>query len=583
MTSRIPLEYLGGIDPNDPRLFGMDRANSGAPPIPVMNSEMYATNSQSAGRGQPGVVMTTGGGLQAPPTASGPPTGLIGSELALQGGYNTAQAALLGGYGNAQNILGAPGMTATAQYNPNVVNYNPNVANYNPNVANYNPNVANYSMGGVTGAISQGVTGAGSAIGQGVSGLNPYATPGAQSLQLQAALAGSLGQPAQQQAYANFQESPGQQYLREQSERALLRNSAALGGLGGGNVRQELSRQAIGLAQQDFENSFNRLGSITQTGLTAASNQGALRGQEASIIGQLRGQEAGIAGDLEGRRMNVLGALEGQRLGALSSLEGQRMGNLTSLESGRMGNLTSLEGGRMGNLTSLESGRMGTQGSLDQAAMGNQNTRVLQMGNNAMNTGQNLADLGFQTGSLVSSGRTRAGQDIAGAVGGTVSSLANLSNQGGRDVSDVIGEGAGNLATIIAGAGAGQSGSQTGLAALIAQIIASQGNQVAGLPGVPYVQDTRGIIGNVGAAMQGAGALMAASDIRLKENIQRIGTAPNGIPLYVWDWNEEGRRVTGETFSFGVIAQEVMATHPEAVAEGEDGWLRVNYGTVFNG
>jgi len=554
MTSRIPLEYLGGIDPNDPRLFGMDRANSGSPPIPVMNSEVYATTSRSAGRGQPVEMMTSGGGLQAPPAASGPPTGLIGSELALQGGYNTAQAALLGGYGNAQTILGAPGMTATARYNPNV-------AQYNPNVVNYNPNVANYSMGGVTGAISQGVTGAGSAIGQGVSGLNPYATPGAQSLQLQAALAGSLGQPAQQQAYANFQESPGQQYLREQSERALLRNSAALGGLGGGNVRQELSRQAIGLAAQDFENSFNRLGSITQTGLTAASNQGALRGQEASIIGQLRGQEAGIAGDLEGRRMNVLGALEGQRLGALSSLEGQRMGNLTSLESGRMG----------------------TQGSLDQAAMGNQNTRVLQMGNNATNTGQNLADLGFQTGSLVSSGRTRAGQDIAGAVGGTVSSLANLSNQGGRDVSDVIGEGAGNLATIIAGAGAGQSGSQTGLAALIAQIIASQGNQVAGLPGVPGVQDTRGIIGNVGAAMQGAGALMAASDIRLKENIQRIGTAPNGVPLYAWDWNEEGRRVTGETFSFGVIAQEVMATHPESVAEGEDGWLRVNYGTVFNG
>ena len=504
--------------------------------IPVMNSELYNTTSQSAGRGQPGVVMTTDGGLQAPPAAGGPPTGLIGSELALQGGYDTALAALLGGYGQAQNILGGPGMTATAQYNPNVVAYN--------------PNVANYSMGNVTGAISQGVTGAGSAIGQGVSGLNPYATPGAQSLQLQAALAGALGQPAQQQAYANFQESPGQQYLREQSERALLRNQAALGGLGGGNVRQELSRQAIGLAAQDFENSFNRLGAITGTGLTAASNQGALRGQEASIIGQLRGQEAGIAGDLEGRRMNVLGALEGQRLGALSSLEGQRLG---------------------------------TQGSLDQATMGYQNARTLAMGGNAMTTGQNLADLGFQTGQTVASGRTQAGRDLAGAVGGTVSSLANLADQGGADVATTIGEGAGNLATILAGAGAGQSGSQTGLAALIAQIIASQGNQVAGLPSVPGVQNIPGVIGNIGNAMQGTGAIMAASDIRLKENIQRIGTAPNGVPLYVWDWNEEGRRVTGETFSFGVIAQEVMATHPESVAEGEDGWLRVNYGTVFNG
>jgi len=518
-------------------------------------------------------LMVSGGGLQAlPAQPAGPPTGLIGSELALQGGYDTALAALLGGYGNAQNILGAPGMTATAAYNPNVTQYNPNIIGYNPNAVNYNPNVANYGLGNVTGAISQGVTGAGGAIGQGVSGLNPYATPGAQSLQLQAALAGALGQPAQQQAYANFQESPGQQYLRQQSEQALLRNQAALGGLGGGNVRQELSRQAIGLAAQDFENSFNRLGSITGTGLTAASNQGALRGQEAAIIGQLRGQEAGIAGDLEGRRMSVLGALEGQRLGALSSLEGQRMGNLTTLERGRAG-----------DLTSLESGRMGTQGNLDQAAISAQNARTLAMGGNAMTTGQNLADLGFQTGQSLSGGRTQAGRDIATAVGGTVSSLANLADQGGADVATTIGEGAGNLATILAGAGAGQSGSQTGLAALLAQILAGQGNQVAGLPGVPGVQNIPGVIGNVGAAMQGAGAIMAASDIRLKENIQRIGTAPNGVPLYVWDWNEEGRRVTGETFSFGVIAQEVMATHPESVAEGADGWLRVNYGTVFNG
>jgi hypothetical protein len=515
--------------------------------IPVMNSELYNTTSQSAGRGQPTVEVS-----YAPP--AGPPTGLIGSEQALMGGYDTARAALLGGYGNAQQILSQPGMTATAQYNPNV-------AQYNPNVVNYNPNVANYSLGNVTGAISQGVTGVGGAIGQGVSGLNPYATPGAQSLQLQAALAGALGQPAQQQAYSQFQESPGQQYLREQSERALLRNQAALGGLGGGNVRQELSRQAIGLAAQDFENSFNRLGSITGTGLTAASNQGALRGQEAGLIGQLRGQEAGIAGDLEGRRMNVLGALEGQRLGALSSLEGQRMGVLGSLESGRMG----------------------TQGNLDQAAMSNNNARVLAMGGNAMTTGQNLGELGFSTGQSLSGGRTQAGRDIASAVGGTVSSLANLADQGGADVATTIGEGAGNLATILAGAGAGQSGSQTGLAALIAQILGAQGNQAAGQPGVPGVQNTTGIIGNIGNAMQGAGALMAASDIRLKENIQRIGTAPNGVPLYVWDWNEDGRRVTGETFGFGVVAQEVMATHPESVAEGEDGWLRVNYGTVFNG
>ena len=478
--------------------------------IPVMNSELYNTTSASAGRGQvpPGV----------PAQPSGPPTGLIGSEMALAGGYDAALAGLLGGYGQAQQILSAPGAPAPT--------------------ASYNPGAVSYSMDGVTRAIGQGVAGVEQGINQGVQTLDPFAQPGAQSLQLQAALAGAMGAPAQQQAYSNFQESPGQQYLREQSERALLRNSAAIGGLGGGNVRQELSRQAIGLAAQDFDKSFERLGSITGTGLTAASNQAALRGQGAGYIGQLRGQEAGIAGNLEGQRMGVLGSLEGQR--------------------------------------------MGTQGNIDTASMAAENARRLAMGQNAISTGQNVGELGFQTGNNVAAGRTQAGRDIATAVGGTVSSLANLADQGGADIAEQIGESAGDLSTIIAGAGAGASGSQANLAALLAQIIGGQGNQIAGLPGVPGVQNIPGVIGNVGNAMQGAGALMA-SDIRLKENIQRIGTSANGIPLYVWDWNEDGRRVTGETSSFGVIAQEVMATHPEAVAEGEDGWLRVNYGTVFNG
>lgn len=344
--------------------------------------------------------------------ATVPPTGLIGSELALQGGYDAALAGLLGGYNEAESVLSAPGMTATASYN----------------------------MGGVSNAINQGISQTGQT-------LNPFKNPGIQSLNLQAALSGALGQPAQEQAYANYQESPGQRYLREQSEKALLRNSAAIGGLGGGNVRQELQRQAIGLAAQDFDKSFERLGSITQTGLSAAQN-------EAALAGQLRGQEAGIAGNLEGQRMGV-------------------------------------------------------QGNIDTQAMANENARRLALAQGALTTGGNVGELGFQTGQSVANGRTQAGRDIATSVGSTISALANLANEGGADIAEQIGEGAGNLATVIAGAGAGQSGSQTDLAKLLANIIGGQGNQVAGLPGVPGVQNIPGVIGNIGNAMQGAGALLA--------------------------------------------------------------------------
>jgi len=316
-----------------------------------------------------------------------PPTGLIGSEMALQGGSQAALEALLGGYGQAQGVLN-------------------------------DPRGSTYNMGGVTGAI-----------GQGVAGLNPFAQPGGQAFNLQAALAGAMGAPAQQQAFTNFQESPGQAYLRQQSEQALLRNQAAIGGLGGGRVRQELQRQAQGLAAQDFDASFNRLGSLSTMGLNAAGQQG-----------QLYGQQAGIAGNLEGQ------------------------------------------------------------------AMSNANARQLALAQAASNTGNNAADLAFRTGQNVAGGRADAGNAIASSVGNTISALSNLANQGGQDVAATIGAGAGNLSNVINTAGSGQAASNTNLAALLAQILQSQGNQAGGLPGAPGVQFNPGVLSNIGNFLQGAGA-----------------------------------------------------------------------------
>ena len=73
----------------------------------------------------------------------------------------------------------------------------------------------------------------------------------------------------------------------------------------------------------------------------------------------------------------------------------------------------------------------------------------------------------------------------------------------------------------------------------------------------------------------GAAALMK-SDVRLKENIQKVATV-NGINLYSWDWNEDGKSVAGKQGTFGALAQEIAETRPEAVVENEDGWLMVDY------
>jgi len=62
----------------------------------------------------------------------------------------------------------------------------------------------------------------------------------------------------------------------------------------------------------------------------------------------------------------------------------------------------------------------------------------------------------------------------------------------------------------------------------------------------------------------------------MKENIE-LSHTENGVNWYTWDWNEEGNKVAGDQLSFGVIAQEVMETHPEAVHVGDDGYYRVDY------
>tara|TARA_R110000764_G_scaffold107705_7_gene193540 strand:- start:226 stop:2604 length:2379 start_codon:yes stop_codon:yes gene_type:complete len=78
------------------------------------------------------------------------------------------------------------------------------------------------------------------------------------------------------------------------------------------------------------------------------------------------------------------------------------------------------------------------------------------------------------------------------------------------------------------------------------------------------------------------GVFKALSDKRLKTNIRKIDTL-KGINFYQWDWNEEGLRVGADQYpTFGVIAQEVQKTHPEAVVAGIDGYLMVNYGMISN-
>ena len=70
------------------------------------------------------------------------------------------------------------------------------------------------------------------------------------------------------------------------------------------------------------------------------------------------------------------------------------------------------------------------------------------------------------------------------------------------------------------------------------------------------------------------------SDIRLKENIVRIGDHPLGFGLYLFDYRPEHRDAFGRGRRFGVLADEVARIVPDAVTRGADGYLRVDHARI---
>jgi hypothetical protein len=79
-----------------------------------------------------------------------------------------------------------------------------------------------------------------------------------------------------------------------------------------------------------------------------------------------------------------------------------------------------------------------------------------------------------------------------------------------------------------------------------------------------------------------AGAGIMASDIRMKENIIPMGSLPNGLPFYQFEYKPEFKDIAGHGQFVGVMAQDVEMVRPEAVLTTSDGYKMVNYG-VLNG
>lgn len=258
----------------------------------------------------------------------------------------------------------------------------------------------------------------------------------------------------------------------------------------------------------------------------------------------------------------------------------QQIGNLNAL-SGQGLQAAGQAGQLLGQQGATQAGLAGQGANLAQN-FGQFGANLLQgtgqqLAGQAFTGGQNQANLFTGAGQNIAQGRLGVGQQLQQAIGGTSSALANLQQQQGAGISDITGSNVSNLANILSQAGLAESASQEQLAAILANISTGQGSTVAGLGGLPGTSQVGGIIGNIGKAVS-AGAQL--SDMRLKENIVQVGSTTDGLNLYLWDWTDEGRELSGGAPTFGVMAQEAQATQPEAVTIGEDGFLRVNYGMI---
>jgi hypothetical protein len=261
--------------------------------------------------------------------------------------------------------------------------------------------------------------------------------------------------------------------------------------------------------------------------------------------------------------------LQNAQLGSQAAQFGAQAANVAALQNAAAQNAAAQFGAQAGNVAALQNAQLGTQANLQNAAAAN---AAAQFGAQAGNTAAIQNQQAALQAALANQGAglTATGQQLAAA--GQLGNLANL------------GFGAANTVN--------QAVAQQGALERAAQqaIIDAANQQYAGFTGSPQ-QALQTALGAFAGSQTGQQTqttsrspglidyltLAASSDIRLKENIQHIGKSDKGINLYTWDWNEEGKRIAGNQPTIGVLAQELREVMPEAVTEGPDGYLRVNY------
>jgi len=322
----------GGINYGEPNTaFGMNQGNRyTTQPLPggqvYQPQQMQPQQTGVMNPGNYGGINTTGPGMI-------PLTGLLGSEQALSQSLGGALRALGGSGGGGYSSAGS-GYTGN------------DTINRPGEYKNIQKGYKNYVKGGN------------------------------QAFGLQGDLSGLNGQEAFDQA---FIDSPVQAFLREQGDRAVTRNSAAMGGLGGGNVMKELTRFGQGLAGTQLQSQIDNLQGMSDQGLSANIARGNLlqgvEGIEANRYGTRMNAQTSQANSARNAGVQMALARSNAILGTGTNMAQGRMNtgagmsnNINNTASG-LADLVNQQGTGLSNITGT--GALNMQNGLMQLAQAN--------------------------------------------------------------------------------------------------------------------------------------------------------------------------------------------------------------------
>ena len=191
------------------------------------------------------------------------------------------------------------------------------------------------------------------------------------------------------------------------------------------------------------------------------------------------------------------------------------------------------------------------------------------------NLGQSISDTIFGTGASTGSSLTGSGSL---ASYGAQDAMYSAAGAGASEAAGIGSAGIGDLGVSDLGIGAAAAGSAGVEAAGVAAGVSDIGVGAAAAGGVAEGAGTIAAVAEGAGFWETAATAIAAffCDERLKKDISPVGVTFEGQPIYTYKYNDGSEKT-----HLGVMAQETLKYHPEAVSQHQSGALMVDYAKLL--